>query len=63
MIVSYIFAKEKRKEYQYEANIVSEEKEASKILDNAVNFVAKLKDIEKILSKELVLKRLNKKSL
>ncbi|MBI2130077.1 hypothetical protein HYU07_07680 [Candidatus Woesearchaeota archaeon] len=37
--------------------------EVAKILDNAATFVSRLKDIDKTLSKELVLSKLNKKTL
>jgi len=63
MVVSYIFAKEERSKYQYEVNLESQKKDAEKILNDAVNFVGGLKDIEKILSKELVLSKLGKKAL
>ncbi len=63
LVVSYIFAKEERTKYQYEANLESQEKDAEKILNDAVNFVSRLKDIDKTLSKELVLSKLNKKAL
>jgi len=63
LVVSYIFAKEERTKYQYEVNLESEKKNAEKILNDAVNFVSRLKDIDKTLSKELVLTRLDKKAL
>ena len=63
LVVSYILAKDQRTKYQYEVNIESEKKETEKIVENAANFVSRLKDIEKTLSKELVLHKLNKKSL
>lgn len=61
LVVSYIFAKEERTKYQYEVDIESQKKDAKKVLDDAVNFVSRLKDINKTLSKELVLAKLNKK--
>lgn len=63
LVVSYIFAKEERTKYQYEVNLESQKKNAEKILDDAVTFVNRLKDINKTLSKELVLKKLGKKIL
>lgn len=63
LVVSYIFAKEERTKHQYEVNLESQKKSAEKILDDAVNFVIRLKDIDKTLSKELVLAKLGKKSL
>jgi len=63
LVVSYIFAKEERTKYQYEVNLESQKKNAEKILNDAVNFVSRLKDIDKTLSKELVLTRLDKKAL
>ena len=63
LVVSYIFAKEERTKYQYEVNLESQRKDAEKILDDAVNFVSRLKDISKTLSKELVLAKLGKKTL
>lgn len=63
LVVSYIFAKEERTKYQYEANIGSQKKDAEKIFNDAVNFVSRLKDIDKTLSKELVLNKLAKKAL
>jgi uncharacterized protein (UPF0332 family) len=63
LVVSYIFAKEERTKYQYEANIESQRKNTEKILNDAVNFVSRLKEIDKTLSKELVLTRLGKKAL
>ena len=63
LVVSYVFAKEKRTTYQYDARLESEKKETGKILEDAVNFVSRLKDSEKTLSKELVLVKLGKKSL
>ena len=63
LVVSYIFAKRERIRYQYGANKESQEKDAEKILNDAVNFISRLKDIEKTLSKELILKKLNKKTL
>ncbi len=63
LVVSYIFAKEERTKYQYEANIESQKKDAEKVLDDATNFVSRLKDINKTLSKEIVLSKLNKKTL
>ena len=61
--VSYIFAKEERIKYQYEVNLESQKKDAEKILNDAVNFISRLKDIDKTLSKELVLAKLGKKTL
>src|SRR3989338_2111354 len=63
LVVSYIFAKEERTKYQYEVNLESQKKDAEKILDDAVNFVSRLKDIGTILSKELILSKLGKKTL
>jgi len=63
LVVSYIFAKEERTKYQYEVNLDSQKKDAENILNDAVNFVSRLKDINKTLSKELVLSRLGKKTL
>ena len=63
LVVSYIFAKGERTKYQYEVNLESQKKDAEKILDDAVNFVSRFKDINKTLSKELVLAKLNKKTL
>lgn len=63
LVVSYIFAKDERTKYQYEVNLESQKKDAEKILDDAVNFVSRLKGIGKTLSKELVLAKLNKKTL
>ena len=63
LVVSYIFAKEERTKYQYKVNLESQKKDAEKVLDDAVNFVSRLKDINKTLSKDLVLAKLNKKVL
>ena len=63
LVVSYIFAKEERTKYQYEVNLESQKKDAEKILGDAVNFVSRLKDIGKTLSRELVLAKLKKKTL
>ncbi len=63
LVVSYIYAEGERTKYQYEVNLASQKKEAEDILDSAVNFVGRLKNIEKTLSKELVTARLGKKSL
>lgn len=63
LVVSYIFAKEKRIHYQYSASTESAETEAGKILEDAAIFVSRLEEIEKTLSKELVMARLGKKSL
>jgi len=63
LVVSYIFAKEERTKYQYEVNLESQKKDAEKILNDAVDFVSRLKDINKILSRELVLNKLGKKAL
>lgn len=63
LVVSYIFAKEERTRYQYDVNIESQEKDAEKILNDAVNFVSRLKEMEKTTSKEVVLAKMNKKSL
>jgi|SRR3989338_918763 len=63
LVVSYIFAKEERTKYQYEVNLESQKKDTEKILNDAVNFVSRLKDIGKILSKELILSKLGKKTL
>jgi len=63
LVVSYVFAKGERIKYQYEVNMESQRKDAEKILDDAVNFVSRLKDIDKTLSKELVLNKLGKKAL
>ncbi|MDO8740036.1 MAG: HEPN domain-containing protein [Candidatus Woesearchaeota archaeon] len=63
LVVSYIFAKEERTKNQYEVNLESQRKNAEKILDDAVNFVSRLKDISKTLSKESVMIKLGKKSL
>ncbi len=63
LVVSYIFAKEERTKYQYEVNLESQKKDAEQILEDAVNFVSRLKDISKTLSKELVLVKLGKKTL
>ena len=63
LVVSYIFTKEERTKYQYEANIGYQKKDAEKILNNAVNFVSRLKDIDKTLNKDLVLIKLAKKTL
>ena len=63
LVVSYIFAKEERIKYQYEVNLDSQKKDTEKILKDAVNFVSRLKDIDKTLSKELVLTKLSKKTL
>ncbi|MFH1053160.1 MAG: HEPN domain-containing protein [Candidatus Woesearchaeota archaeon] len=63
LVVSYIFAKEERTKYQYEVNLESQKKDAENVLEDAVNFVSRLKDISKTLSKELVLAKLNKKTL
>ncbi len=63
LVVSYILAKEERTKYQYEVNLESQKKDAEIIFNDAVNFVSRLKDIDKKLSKELVLNRLSKKSL
>ena len=62
-VVTYIFAKEERTKYQYEVNLESQKKDAEKILNDSVNFVSRLKDIGKTLSKELVLAKLGKKVL
>ncbi len=63
LVVSYIFAKEERTKYQYKVNLESQKEDAEKILDDAVNFVGRLKDIDKNLSKELILAKLGKKTL
>lgn len=63
LVVSYVFAKEERAKYQYNANIELQKKDAEKILNDARSFVNRLRDIEKTLSKELVLKKLGKQSL
>ena len=63
LIVSYVFAKEERTKYQYEVNLESQKQDAERILDDAVDFVSRLKDINRTLSKELVLAKLNKKTL
>ena len=63
LVVSYIFAKEERTKYQYEVNIESQKDYAEKILNDAVNFVSRLKDIKKTLSKELILSKLRQKAL
>ena len=63
LVVSYVFAKEERTRYQYGVNLESQKKDAEKILNDAVNFVSRLKDIEKNLSKELTLAKLGKKAL
>ena len=63
LVVSYIFAKEERTKYQYAANLGSQKNDAEKVLNDAASFVSRLKDIGKVLSKELVLKKLDKKSL
>ena len=63
MVVSYIFAKEERTKYQYDVNLDSQKKDAEKILEDAVCFVSRLKDLNRSLSKELLLVKLNKKSL
>jgi len=63
LVVSYVFAKEKRTTYQYDASLESEKKETEKILEDAVNFISRLKDIGKTLNKELVLVKLGKKAL
>ncbi len=63
LVVSYIFAKEERTKYQYEVNLESQKKNVEKILNDAVNFVSRLKDIDKTLSKELVLTRLGKDTI
>jgi len=63
LVVSYIQAKDQRKKYQYEVNIESQKKGPKDVFNNAVDFVSRLKNIEKTLSKEFVLKRLGKKSL
>ena len=47
LVVSYIFAKEERTKYQYEVDIESQKKGAEKILDDSVNFINRLKDINK----------------
>ena len=51
-----------RVKYQYSVDVDSQEQEAKEILENAMNFVSRLKEIDKTVSKELVLKRLDKKS-
>lgn len=63
LVVSYIFAKEGRTKYQYAANLGSQKNDAEKVLNDAASFVSRLKDIGKVLSKELVLKKLGKQSL
>ena len=63
LVVSYIFAKEERTKYQYEVNIDSQKKDTEKVLNDAVTFVSRLKDIDKTISKELVLSKLSKKVL
>lgn len=63
LIVSYIFAKDERTRHQYEVNTESQKKDAEKVLNDAVDFVSKLKDVDKTLSKELILAGLGKKSL
>ena len=62
-IASYIFAKDERMKYQYEANAESQKREAQKILEDASDFVSRLKDIDKTLSKEIVLIKLSKRNL
>jgi len=63
LVISYIFAKEERTKYQYEVNLESQKKDTEKVINDAVNFVSRLKDIEKTLSKEIVLAKLNVKVL
>jgi len=63
LVVSYIFAKEERKKYQYDVNVESQKEDAEKILNDAVNFVSRLKEMEKTTSKEVVLAKMNKKLL
>jgi len=63
LVVSYIFAKEERTKYQYEVNLKSQKRDAEKIINDGVNFVSRLKDIDKTLSKELVIAKLGKKTL
>ncbi|MAF35990.1 hypothetical protein CL622_02630 [archaeon] len=62
-VVSYMFAKEERKKYQYEVSLTIQKKDTEKILHDATNFVSRLKDINQTISKELVLSRLGEKSL
>lgn len=49
--------------YQYEVNVESQKEDAEKILNDAVNFVSRLKEMEKTTSKDVVLAKMNKKSL
>ena len=62
LISSYIYAKDERIKYQYKADQTSQEDNSKKILDNAITFVGRLKDISTNLSKELILTRLNRKT-
>lgn len=63
LVVSYIFAKEERTKYQYTPEQNSQRKDAEKILKDATNFVSRLKDINKTLSKELVANKLGTRML
>lgn len=63
LVASYVYAKERRTSYQYNAYLEAERKEAEIVLENAADFVSKLKEIEKHLSRELVLARLGRKAL
>jgi uncharacterized protein (UPF0332 family) len=63
LVVSYIYAKEERTKYQYEVNLNTQKKDAENVLNDATNFVSRLKDMDKTLSRELVLIRLGRKAL
>lgn len=63
LVVSYIFAKEERTKYQYGANLESQKKDAEKVLSDSITFVSRLKDIGMVLSRELVLKKLDRNYL
>ncbi|MFH1592047.1 MAG: HEPN domain-containing protein [Candidatus Woesearchaeota archaeon] len=63
LISSYIYAKDERVKYQYKADQATQEKNAKKILNGAVIFVNKLKEISTSLNKDLVLIRLGKRAL
>lgn len=63
LVVSYVFAKEERTKYQYDAGAKSQKNEAGMILNDAADFIIRLKDIEKTLNKELVIRKLGKKAL
>ena len=63
VIIFMQFAQTMISKYQYKVNLESQKKDAEKVLDDAVNFVSRLKDINKTLSKDLVLAKLNKKVL